>query len=369
MEKRRRIEDTGSHVSYLEQEMKKRIIGQDGAIESIMTAMEKARLREEGRPVASLMLLGPTGTGKTQTAEVLADIMAVDRLNPALVKIDGGQFAQSHETAALLGAPPGYVGREQDPVLDPSIIEMPGSVLLVDEIEKAHPKVHNLLLQIMDKGKVKLLNSGQEVNFSNCTVIMTSNVGAREMQDTMKNNRIGFGHEEEVAGEKVEAAGMNALRKQFSPEFINRLDATVTFNSLTDDQLVEVLDTHVEKSNHRYRRLGNIAISLSDALKGHLVEISDDRKEYGFRPVKRNYEKKVEARLGRMVAKQSVGGNELEADFEDGEVTFYQGQPMKGATVEEILGMTEEDFFEPECEDDELLKLPENVTPIKGKKK
>lgn len=365
---RKRIENTESHVSSLGDQLKSRIIGQDHAVDSVISAMEKARLREEGRPVASLMFLGVTGTGKTETAEVLADIMAIDKLHPNIVKVDGGQFAQSHETAALLGAPPGYVGREQKPVLDPNILEMPGSVLLFDEIEKAHPKVHNLLLQIMDKGTVTLLNSGQEVNFSNCTVIMTSNVGAREMQDTVKNNRIGFSQDAPVEDSKVEAAGMAALKKQFSPEFINRLDGVITFNSLSDEQLAEVLDTHVEKSNHRYRRLGDFTLSLTQSLKSHLVETAEDRKEYGFRPVKRNYERSVESALGRFVGTMRIGGNEIEADYEEDEVTFYEGAPIHGSTIEEILGMSEEDFFEPECEDDELM-LPANITPIKKRKK
>ena len=369
---RQRIEDTGSHVNELTDQLRERIIGQEAAIDAIQAATERARLREPGRPVASMMFLGVTGCGKTQTAEALADIMAVDKLHPAIIRIDGGQFAQSHETASLLGAPPGYVGREQAPILDPKIIEQPGSVVLFDEIEKAHPKVHNLLLQIMAGGKVKTHNGGHEVDFSNTMLIMTSNVGSQEMQDTVKNNKIGFGsHEEVVDPDKIEAAGMGALRKQFSPEFINRLDGVITFNSLSDGQLEQVLDTYVNQANFRYRRLGNFAVELSQALKTHLVETAENRQEYGFRPVKRNYEKLVESRLGRFVAGLAIGGNAVEADYENEEVTFYHGRPLKGSTIEEILGVTEDDFFmdeEPDCEDDELLALPKNISPIRSKK-
>lgn len=365
---RRRIEDTESHVNLIGDELKNRVIGQDDAVDAIVTALEKARLRDERRPVASLMFLGVTGTGKTQTAEALAEVMAVDKLHPNLIKIDCGQFGQGHEVASLLGAPPGYVGYHQDPLLDPVTIEMPGSVVLFDEIEKGHPKLHNILLQIMDRGSVTLLNSGREVDFTNSTVIMTSNVGAREMQDTLSNKKIGFLQEETVDSAKVEAAGVGALQKQFSPEFINRLDGIVTFNTLTDEQLTQVLDTHVTRSNPRYQRLGNVVLSLTQTLKEHLVETAENRKEYGARPVLRNYEKSVESKLSRYVAKMLIGGTEIEADYEDGEVTFYEGQPLRGSTIEEILGMSEEDFFEvdePECEDDEIKKLPANVVPIR----
>lgn len=364
-----RIEDTGSHINLLGDELRKRVIGQAPAIDAVETAMEKARLREEGRPVASLMFLGPTGVGKTELATALADIMAVDKLHPPLLKIDCGQYQQPHMMVNLIGAPKSYVGYGDSPVLDKDLIEQPGSVVLFDEIEKGHPALHNLLLQITDKGTVKL-SGGDEVNFSNATVIMTSNVGASEMRDVAEHKGIGFPTSTgEVDQSRIESAATRALKRRFSPEFINRLDGVITFNSLSDEQLVEVLDTHVEKANYRYQRLGNIALTLTGDLKSHLVDTAEGRREYGFRPVKRNYEKNVETMLSRFVAKQLVGGREVIADYED-EVTFYQGEelPSDKVTIADILGMEEEDFFEPGCETDELLPLPENVTPIREKK-
>src|SRR5690606_2887870 len=134
-------------------------------------------------------------------------------------------------------------------------------------------------------------------------------------------------HEEAVDNAKIEAAGNAALKRQFSPEFINRLDGVITFNSLTDEHLEQVLDVHVQKANYRYRRLGNFALSLTEDLRRHLVDTAEDRREYGFRPVKRNYEKNVETMLSRFVVKQLIGGREVIADYED-EVTFYQGEEL-----------------------------------------
>lgn len=345
---RRRIEDNGeSHVEIVRDELRAKVIGQEDAIDGIVNALEKARLRDERRPVASFMFLGPTGVGKTEMATSLADIMAVDKLHPSFIKINCGSFASGHEVSALLGAPPSYVGREQDPWLDPEIIEQPGSVVLFDEIEKGHPKLHNLLLQVTEGGEVQLLNSGRVVSFSNSIVIMTSNVGAREMQETLSSKRIGFSHtDKEVNAEKLETVALGALQKQFSPEFINRLDKVITFKSLTDEQLTEVLDTHVERSNHRYRRMGNVALTLSESLKGHLVESSPLRKEYGARPVLRNYERSIESKLSRLVAKQLVGGYHINADYEDEEINFYQGESLTGSSIAELLHYTSEDIAE-----------------------
>lgn len=367
MERRRLIDNGESPSSYVADRLKENIIGQDAAIDSITTAFDKARLRDPRRPVASFMFLGPTGVGKTQTAEALADIMAVDKLNPALLRIDCAQFAQGHEVAALVGAPPGYIGYHQDPALDPDIIHQQGSVVLFDEIEKGHPKLWNYLLQIMEGGQVKLLNSGETVNFSNSTVIMTSNVGAAEMETLMGNKRIGFSQEEERPDQsKLESTALNALKQKFAPEFINRLDSIVTFNSLDDDQLNEVLDAHVMRSNARYSTLGGVALSLTSELKNHLVESSPMRKEFGARPVLRNYEKLVESSLARMAMKNILPvDGQIVADYED-EVIFYDETPEKFIGPVEL---TEEEWIEfllSEDENEKVIALPE---PKKRRKK
>lgn len=354
MEKVRLIEDETSNADIIRQKLNERVIGQEAAIDSIVGAFDKAYLRDERRPVAALMFLGPTGVGKTEVAESLADILSVDKLHPSIIRIDCAQYAHGYEVSALVGAPPSYVGRDQKPLLDPEIIEQPGSVLLLDEIEKGHPRLWNYLLQMMEGRGVTLLNSGQTVNFSNCVIIMTSNVGAGEMDKVAHDKRIGFG-----SGEKrnsTEAVALNALRKQFAPEFLNRLDAMVTFNQLTDEQLCEVLQAHVTRSNINYERRANIQLRLSDELKTHIVETAELRKEFNARPVIRNYEKLVVERLSKMITKGQVGGNVIHAELEDGKVVFDQGEAMP--TIEDLI--TEEDFermmSEPFCEDDEKEK-------------
>ncbi len=338
---RQRIEDNGeSSISLVGDTLKQRIIGQDPAIDAIMTAFDRAMFRDERRPVASLMFLGQTGTGKTQTAEALADVLAVDKLNPAILRIDCAQYAQGHEVANLVGSPPGYVGREQAPVLNKQLIEQPGSVVLFDEIEKGHPRLHNYLLQIMEGGNVNLMGTGETVNFNNATVIMTSNVGAREMNEMVGEKKIGFGNTDATpTSARIEAAGFNALKKQFSPEFLNRLDGVITFNSLSDEQLTQVLDTHVERSNHRYRRMGNVALRMTQTLKEQLVEGSPLRKEFGARPVLRKYEQDVEAKLSRLATSGKIGGNYILADYEDDKVEFYEDEPLEGAA--ELLQLAE----------------------------
>lgn len=366
---RRRIEiPTESPADIVTSQLRERIIGQDDAIEAIGTAYDKARLRQPGRPVASLMLLGPTGTGKTELAKSLSDIMAVDKLNPPFLRIDGGQYQHHHTVLNLTGAPKSYVGYGDPPVLDKETIEQPGSVILFDEIEKAHPAVWRLLLQIMEGDGVKL-SKGEHVDFSNTTLLMTSNVGAREMDEMVNEKRIGFVTHQP---QNIETVALGALRRQFAPEFINRLDAAITFNSLDDGQLSEVLQAHVTRSNPRYERQGNFHLETSPALREHLVETAENRKEYNSRPVLRNYEREVETSLSRMVAAQKIGGYVIHAEWED-EVTFYEGDPLP--TVNDILleldegGIIEFEPDEPMCEFDEPIDIDEVKKSKRGKGK
>lgn len=378
MERMNRIEDDGTGVAdALRAELKQKVIGQDHAADVIGDALDKARFRDERRPVASFLFIGSTGVGKTQMAESLAQTLRPD--DPKLLRIDCGQFTQRHEKANLIGAPVGYVGREQPPLLDPEIIETPGSVLLFDEIEKADPAIQDTILQMLEGGTVKLLSTGYELNFNNTIIILTSNVGAADMQAVIKNKRIGFSQDDEpVDQSKVESAAMKAVEKQFKPEFINRFDAIVPFNSLTDDQLQQVLDAHVERSNPRYRRIGNIALSLTTELKTHLIESAENRKEYGARPVVLQYNK-VERKLARLATQGKIGGHMVHATFEENEIEFYKGEMFNEgmATIEEILALHPGGFEidEPDCEDDEDFTdefpedLPEKVTPIRKRKK
>ena len=372
---RKRIETNNeSAVDIVTSQLKERVIGQDEAIDAIGMALDKARLRDDRRPVANLMFLGTTGVGKTELAKSLSDVLAVDKLHPAFLRIDCAQYANGHEVANLVGSPPGYVGREQKPALDKDLIEQMGSVVLFDEIEKGHPKLWNYLLQIMEGDGVKLLGTGETVNFNNATVIMTSNVGAREMQDMMTDSHIGFASPDLAKPQKMETVAMRSLKKQFAPEFINRLDAMVTFNTLSDEQLGEVIDAHVNRANLRYERMANIKLRIMDALKTELIAGADDRHEYGARPVLRRYEQMVESRLSKLVAQNAIGGNVIEADFEDDEVVFYQGEPLFGTPIGEILALDAGDYDEiagdePICETDEPKVVEFKPRPKKRRRR
>ena len=374
---RRRIETSHeSPADIVRNQLKERVIGQDDAIDAIGGALDKARLRDDRRPVANIMLLGPTGSGKTETAQALADIMAIDKLHPNFLRIDCAQFAQGHEVAALVGAPPGYVGHSQKPILDKELIEQPGSVVLFDEIEKGHPKLWNYLLQIMEGDGVKLLNEDKTINFNNTIVLMTSNVGAREMEAMMTDKKIGFASPDLSKPQKMENVAMTALKKQFAPEFVNRLDAAVTYKPLDDGQLSEVLQAHINRANLRYERKGNFKLEASDRLKQAIVESSEDRREYNARPVLRNYERMVETELSRQVSSLTIGGKYVEADYEDGVVTFYEGKPLPDVAellmLEAIIDLPEPEVAgddEPDCEDDEPKVVEFKPRPKKRRRR
>lgn len=344
-----------SAADELVERLSERIIGQPDAMEAISLAYNKARLRGRGRPAMSAIFLGPTGTGKTETAETLAMELASDKLNPPFIRIDCNQFSQDHEMSGLLGAPVGYVGREQPPMLDKATLEQAGSVLLFDEIEKAGRKMWNLQLNIMEGKGIRLHNGGELIDLTNTTVIYTSNVGASELEKLATNSRIGFESPDDLTKPMdIEKVALKAMKNQFPPEFINRLDSIVTFNQLTDDMLIQVLDAHVAQANTRYESLGNVKVELSDELKAHLVATAENKREFNARPVLRNYEKQVETRLSRLIGGGQVGGRYVIAVLENGLVEFYPGRPIE--TNEELIAIESsihEAESEPECETDE----------------
>lgn len=336
MEALRRIEDDGiSKWDGLAEKLRHRVVGQDAAIASIQCALDRSHLHDPRRPRASLLFTGPTGVGKTQTAEALASYLSPDA--PAFLKVDCGEYTNGHEVASLIGPPLGYIGGNIEPILNPEVIERDGAVVLFDEVEKGHPRLHDLLLQIMEGGEVALLSKGQRVRFQNAVVIMTSNVGSRERAEAL--SAIGFG--DEVSIKRGEKANQTALKRMFKPEFLNRFDDIIQFNSLNDAQYREALMAHVEEANRRYMKIGNVTIRLSDALTDELVLNAPDRTLNGVRPVLRRYEHLVESKLSRMLARVGARG-EVFADY-DGDVVFYEDNPIE--TMLALAG-------EPVCEAD-----------------
>lgn len=285
------------------------IFGQDRAIESLIRTLNRARFGFSSgnprRPQACLLFLGPTGVGKTETARRIADLLHPDE--EAFLKIDCSIFSQGHEVSALVGAPPSYVGRDQKPLLNPDIIEREGSVLLFDEIEKGQSELWNLLLQIMEDGEILLLNGGRRVSFHRCIIILTTNVGAKEMVDFLDQRTIGFRTphiDVEATGQQIFQIGFEALQRVFSPEWINRLDEIIAFRPLSSDTLRQVLDRMIEESNDQYLRHG-LRLELTPGAKEYFLEKGFDSR-FGARPLRQCLLKNLDAPLADMLASGGI---------------------------------------------------------------
>lgn len=293
-------------------QLRDRVIGQESAIEAIINSLDRSEVRrdDDHRPIANLAFLGPTGVGKTQAAKALAYVTR--EYNPRLLRIDCSQYSQGHEVAALIGSPPGYVGRKQMPVLDPSEVEGRGVVVLFDEIEKGSPELYNLMLQIMDNGLLTL-NNGEVTSFREATVIMTSNLGAKEMASRASGKRTGFSVQEEALDKSaLEEVALKSFKDFFSPEFVNRLDNMVVFHPLDSDALHEVLRSKVNELNEFYVDRFGAYLSLSEMTREHLVAAALDQPEFGARPLVRQLEKEVAGMFGRYNAADKIpNGSEV----------------------------------------------------------
>ena len=323
----------------------KRIYGQQRAIESIVRAFNRAQYGfaagRVDRPIAVLLFLGPTGVGKTETAKRLAEYLHPDK--KAFLKIDCSLFSQGHEIAALVGAPPAYVGRDQKPLFDPEIINIPNSVILFDEIEKASTEFRHLMLQIMEDGEVTLLNGGQRVNFRNSIIIMTTNAGAREMVDYIQGRRLGFASRAETAermGANIYSIGSEALQKVFSPEWLNRIDETIAFRPLSFETLRLILDGMIDEANETYLKQG-LQVHMTERAKD-LVLHKAFTPEFGARPLRARLMKEVEAPLADMLASGGIPkGAEVWIDT-TGETEFGKELAIYYERSERLLAIAQE---------------------------
>lgn len=272
------LEGEQQKLLKMEERLEKRVIGQRLAIESVSNAVRRARagLQEKHRPIGSFLFLGPTGVGKTETAKALAEFLFDDE--QAMVRIDMSEYMEKHSVARLIGAPPGYVGYEEGGALTEAVRRRPYTVLLFDEIEKAHPDVFHLFLQILDDGRVTD-GQGRTVNFSNAVIIMTSNIGSQFILEEP---------DADVRNRKV----LDLLKQTFKPEFLNRIDETVVFSQLEKIQLREIVGNTVEKLNQMLRPKG-LELSLTPTATDLLCELGYDR-NYGARPMKRVFQKEVQ---------------------------------------------------------------------------
>ena len=297
-----------SNLANLEANIKKVVYGQDTAIEQIVDKIlvSQAGLKADDKPVGAFVFMGPTGTGKTETAKALANQLGVK-----LVRIDMSEYMEKHSVAKLIGSPPGYVGHEENAgILITKLQENPNCVLLLDEIEKAHPDVSQILLQVMDNGKLTGSN-GKEADARNCTLILTTNLGAKDAE----KNTIGFG------GESEEGYSDTALKKFFSPEFRNRLDGVITFAKLGKPVMMKIVGKFLVELKDMVKDKG-INITISDEALDHLVDKGFDPK-MGARPLQRVIDKDIKRPLSKQILFGSLknGGN-VNIDFKDGELVL-----------------------------------------------
>jgi len=292
------VEEETAKLSRMEDELKKRVLGQDEAISIVSNAIRRSRagISEENRPIGSFMFLGPTGVGKTELALALAESMF--NTEDAIVRLDMSEYMERHTVSKIIGSPPGYVGYEEGGQLTEIIRRRPYSVVLFDEIEKAHPEVFNILLQILDRGRLTDAK-GRLVNFKNTIIILTSNVGSEHLQ---KMAEFGFSHSGEAKKKKEEETRERintALKEQFRPEFLNRLDEVIIFNSLGLEEVRQIVDLQIRKVEERLAHK-KIKINVSIAARNLLAEKGFDP-DYGVRPLKRKIQQLVLDPLAKMI--------------------------------------------------------------------
>ena len=295
-------EEEMSKLLRIEDELHKRIISQDKAISALARAIRRSRagLKAPGRPVGSFLFLGPTGVGKTEMARSLAAFLFGSERS--LVRFDMSEFMEKHSVSKLIGSPPGYVGYEEGGQLTERVRRSPYSVILLDEIEKAHPDIFNILLQVFEDGQLTD-GLGNTVDFKNTIVIMTSNIGARYLE---RRAHLGFqSANEETADKKIEDMVMSEVKRLFNPEFLNRLDEIIVFNALTDADLLQIMDLLVGVMNQNLAQK-NISISLSPEAARWILEKTCADRSYGARPLRRALQKHVEDPLSEALIQGEV---------------------------------------------------------------
>jgi ATP-dependent Clp protease ATP-binding subunit ClpC len=312
-------EEETQKLLRIEEELHERVVSQRPAISALARAIRRSRagLKNPLRPVGSFLFLGPTGVGKTEVARSLAQVLFASERS--MIRFDMSEFMEKHSVSKLIGSPPGYVGHEEGGQLTERIKRAPYSVLLFDEIEKAHPDIFNVLLQVFEDG---LLTDalGNAVDFKNAIIIMTSNIGARFIQ---KKGTMGFQGTSDASREKMEEMVMSAVRQTFNPEFINRLDEIIIFDELFDHELLDVIQMQIEQINKTMLRHG-FEVKLTDEAKKWIVKKTCADRSYGARPLRRALQKYVEDPLSEALIQGQLAGASLIEVFLDGDDLNYR---------------------------------------------
>jgi ATP-dependent Clp protease ATP-binding subunit ClpC len=312
----------------MEDELRRRVVGQEEALTTVAKAVRRNRagLRDPRRPIGSFIFLGPTGVGKTELARTLASFLFEDE--NALVRLDMSEYMERFAVSRLVGAPPGYVGYEEGGQLTEKVRRRPYSVVLLDEIEKAHPDVFNILLQVLEDGQ--LTDSfGRTVDFRNTVVIMTSNVGAREIAD---KRGIGFAQQEsaEDTHDQMKGKATEALKRVFNPEFLNRVDGTVVFHALGLDEMRRIIDILLSEVEERVSEAG-VSLAISDGAKELLIEKGFDP-AFGARPLRRAIQRYLEDPLSEEILKGNFSGGRIAIERKGDELAFKTARKKVSAT-------------------------------------
>ena len=290
----RLTESEASRLQKLEETLHKRVIGQEEAVSAVSKAVRRGRvgLKDPKRPIGSFLFLGPTGVGKTEVSKALAE--AVFGNEESMIRVDMSEYMEKHSVSKMIGSPPGYVGHEDGGQLSEKVRRNPFSVILFDEIEKAHPDVFNILLQVLDDGHITD-SQGRKVDFKNTIIIMTSNAGA---QSIIEPKKLGFGakEDEKQDHERMKASVMEEVKRIFKPEFLNRIDETIVFRALNKDDMKKIIGIMVRDLQKRCKEQLQIDLVVREAAKEFIVEKAYDRK-YGARPLRRKLQDEVEDRL------------------------------------------------------------------------
>jgi ATP-dependent Clp protease ATP-binding subunit ClpB len=305
------LEGEMQKLIQMEDKLRTRVIGQDEALEAVANAVRRARagLQDPNRPVGSFIFLGPTGVGKTETARALAEFLFDDERS--MIRLDMSEYMEKHAVARMIGAPPGYVGYDEGGQLTEAVRRRPYSVVLFDEIEKAHPDVFNVLLQILDDGRLTD-SKGRVVDFKNTVLIMTSNLGSREIQSATVNP---------LVDRDIKTDILQVLRDHFKPEFLNRIDDIVVFEQLSRDEIAKIIDIQLEKLRKNLDERG-ITLELEDSARELIIQEGYDP-VYGARPLKRAIQTLIQNPLAVKLLKSEIGSGQIvKVLAENGEITF-----------------------------------------------
>jgi ATP-dependent Clp protease ATP-binding subunit ClpC len=331
-----RIAQSESHkLLKMSDELRKEIVGQDEAIEKLSKAIRRTRagLKDPKRPIGSFVFLGPTGVGKTELAKSLARYLFDSE--DSLIRMDMSEYMEKFSVSRLVGAPPGYVGYEEGGQLTEKVRRKPYSVVLLDEIEKAHPDVFNILLQVLDDG-ILTDGLGRRVDFKNTILIMTSNIGAREIR---KTGTLGFGEPSVKDGyQTMKKTLEDSMKRIFNPEFLNRIDDTIVFHNLDKEHILKIIDISVRKLFERVGTLG-LKIEMTKAAKDFLADKGFD-KDFGARPLRRAIQRHVEDPLSEEILKGNISQGStvlIKLNKKLGELVFYDTSKMRPDQIDDNI--------------------------------